>query len=220
LIFQAERAGSYSAKVILYSLDNLYDIRVLEIVAKTTEPISVLTLFFKGPARQELVQEIPIQNLSSADWNLAASIQGAGFSGPQSIRVPKGTTVTYNVQFTGLQEGAFEGLLVLKNTKATEDSFEYRLRGEAQEPLAEDHLTFKCEVSKVTIFLTLYHPSTLSSSSPLLHYHHHSLSLLFIITSTHYFSLSILLCLIMLGPKQGILFRPSTHTKASQPTGP
>ena len=75
--FTAEKAGSYAAKIILYALDNMLDVRILALAIQTSVPRRTLTLSFKGPARQELTQEIPILNSSEGDWILTASIQGA-----------------------------------------------------------------------------------------------------------------------------------------------
>ena len=74
--FTAEKAGSYTAKLILYALDNMLDVRILELAIQTSVPRRALTLYFKGPARQELTQEIPILNSSDGDWILTASMQG------------------------------------------------------------------------------------------------------------------------------------------------
>ena len=74
--FTAEKAGSYAAKIILYALDNMLDVRILALAIQTSVPRRTLILSFKGPARQELTQEIPILNSSDGDWILTASIQG------------------------------------------------------------------------------------------------------------------------------------------------
>jgi hypothetical protein len=56
LNFLAMKAGSYNGKMIIYSTENLYDVRVLELKVHTTTPTADLILLFRGPARQELVQ--------------------------------------------------------------------------------------------------------------------------------------------------------------------
>jgi hypothetical protein len=56
LNFLAMKAGSYNGKMIIYSKENLYDVRVLELKVHTTTPTADLILLFRGPARQELVQ--------------------------------------------------------------------------------------------------------------------------------------------------------------------
>ena len=74
--FSAEKAGSYTARFMFYAVENMLDVRVIDLHVQTTVPLRALTLFFKGPARQELVQEIPILNTSDNDWSLTAMIQG------------------------------------------------------------------------------------------------------------------------------------------------
>ena len=86
-----------------------------------------------------------LSHSSSSEPSPLFSPSGAGFSGVSSVSVPKGATVMYAVQFRGMQTGLSEGMLMLKNARAAEDSFEYSLRGEAEEPLAEEHLRFHCE---------------------------------------------------------------------------
>ena len=61
---------------MFYAVENMLDVRVIDLHVQTTVPLRALTLFFKGPARQELVQEIPILNTSDNDWSLTAMIQG------------------------------------------------------------------------------------------------------------------------------------------------
>jgi hypothetical protein len=56
LNFVAMKAGSYNGKMIIYSTENVHDVRVLELKVHTTTPTADLILLFKGPARQELVQ--------------------------------------------------------------------------------------------------------------------------------------------------------------------
>ena len=55
-----------------------------------------------------------------------ACVLGVGFYGLPSLTVPKGSTVTYAVQYKGAYAGKSEGVLVLKNAKAAGDSFQYR----------------------------------------------------------------------------------------------
>ena len=54
----------------------MLDVRILALAIQTSVPRRTLILSFKGPARQELTQEIPILNSSDGDWILTASIQG------------------------------------------------------------------------------------------------------------------------------------------------
>jgi hypothetical protein len=144
LTFSPEKPGTYIAKAIVYSKDNSMDIRTIDIVSSVAMPESRITIQFKGPARQKLVQEIPIQNDSNADWQLSVNVTGNGFSGPKSLLVPHGGKANVFIVFVGPYMGSFEGTLILRNS-SDGDSFEYSLRGVAEDPLAEGHLVFKCK---------------------------------------------------------------------------
>lgn len=56
LNFAAVKAGSYTGKVIVYSAENVHDVRVLELKIQATVPTGDLILYFRGPARQDMVQ--------------------------------------------------------------------------------------------------------------------------------------------------------------------
>ena len=81
LNFNAAKAGAYQGKVLVYSKESSYDVRVVDLIAKTTIPNGLMIITFKGAARQELTQEIPIKNESEHDWSLTATITGAEFNG-------------------------------------------------------------------------------------------------------------------------------------------
>ena len=146
LSFNPDRAGTYAAQVALFSRSNKCDLRIFELHVVVTMPDAKIVLEFKGPARQKLSQDIPIQNTSGRDWNLLANVSGRGFAGPKSLAVPRGDKAVYPLTFTGPYAGSFEGTLSLANKDGEHnDHFDYALVGVADEPLAEDHLHFKCK---------------------------------------------------------------------------
>lgn len=146
LTFNAGKAGAYQGRVIVYSKESNYDVRVVDLMAKTTIPNCFMLITFNGAARQRLTQEIPIKNESDHDWNLTATIAGAEFSGDKVLKIPAGEVGKYCLTFCGADVGSFEGTLHLKNSSSEEgdDSFEFTLKGAADEPLAEDHCVFRC----------------------------------------------------------------------------
>lgn len=143
--FNPDRAGTYTAQVAVYSKSNKNDLRMLELGVMVTMPNLKLVLEFRGPARQKLSQAIPILNESSVDWNLQANVTGRGFAGPKGCAVPRGENATFPLTFTAPYAGSFEGTLTLTNSGEHHDNFEYALVGVAEDPLAEEHLQFKCK---------------------------------------------------------------------------
>lgn len=57
LTFLAEKAGNYTGQIIVYSPENVHDVRVLEIKIQAIVPKGQnLILNFKSPARKETIQ--------------------------------------------------------------------------------------------------------------------------------------------------------------------
>ena len=92
-----------------------------------------------------------IVNDSEKDWNLQSIISGKGFSGVNKIHVSKGEKVNYTLSFMSPYADTVDGALVLRD-QTTNETFEYKLRGIADDPLAEDHLVFKCTARNKTTF--------------------------------------------------------------------
>jgi len=143
--FFAEKPGVYKTRAVIYSLTNNLDMRVLDLCATVTPSETSMTLEFRGAARQKITQEIPVHNESENDWNLTAIVNGQGFSAPKTIFVAKGDKVMFPVSFSGPYAGQFKGTLILRNPQSDKDSFEFQLKGLADDPLAEQHLKFKCK---------------------------------------------------------------------------
>ena len=155
--FFPEKAGTYRSRVIAFSKENDLDVRILELVANVTAPVTSTLFEFKGPAKQKLTQDIPIVNESDKDWTLQSVITGKVFSGVPKLIVPKGDKAIYTVTFLSQYPDTFEGSLVLRDPH-TNESFEFKLLGIAEEPLAEDHLNLKCLARSKETFSIRLHP--------------------------------------------------------------
>lgn len=138
----AKGPGSFPCKIILWSND---DIRLILIQATASTLGTSTTLEFSAPARQEIVQGIPIYNPSTVDWMLEAAITGSSyFSGPNRFPVPRSTTASYPLRYHPIWVSDEAAELTLANA-ATGDRFVYELKGVANEPLAEDHIVVRCK---------------------------------------------------------------------------
>ena len=143
--FFPDKPGVYVSQVVLFSLSNQNDVRVLTIRGTINPSQSGMTIKFKGTARRKVTQDIPLHNESEKDWQLQANIVGPAFSAPKVIAVPSLSTVAFPVSFVSQSSGEFQGSLHLKNPAVMQDSFEFKLKGVAEDPLAEDNLYFKCK---------------------------------------------------------------------------
>eukprot|EP01032_Pedospumella_encystans_P007939 gene7939-9469_t len=145
LSFAPPKAGHYHSLAVVHSKDNPFDVRVIEVSANVAMPDAKMALEFNGPARQRLTQLIPVHNESAKDWNLQVTLQGKGFQCPKTLLVPAGQSANLEVTFFTSKAGKFAGQLLLRNTSGTEsnDNFEYKLFGEAEDPLAEDDFKFE-----------------------------------------------------------------------------
>jgi hypothetical protein len=142
--FVPPKAGHYHSLAVVHSRDNPYDVRVIEVGANVSMPDSKMALEFNGPARTRITQMIPIKNESKRDWSLVVTLQGKGFTAPKGLLVPSEQSASLEVSFYAAKAGKYAGQLLLRNTTGSEanDSFEYKLLGEAEDPLAEDDLHF------------------------------------------------------------------------------
>eukprot|EP00759_Apiculatamorpha_spiralis_P010205 PhF_6_TR17060/c1_g1_i1/m.26073 len=142
--------GLYPCYLMLISN---YDVRCIQIEGRSRSPGMKAELEFNCPARQQIVQEIPITNGSDREWVITATIQGEYFSGAKEIRVPAGRTRSYTLTFTPQWICEVQGQLVFRNAESGE-RYTYVLKGRADEPLAENTVPVECrarEVKKVTI---------------------------------------------------------------------
>ena len=145
LSFYPQKAGAYAAGIVAQARPGLvHDIRTITLDAAVTVPKIPTTIEFRAPARQTIVQEIPLQNATDEDWKFTGNVQGSrAFSGPKTLEVPAGGTAHYPITYAPSWVGEEKAKLVLKQAKSS-DSFEYQLEGSAEEPLAEDHVVLQC----------------------------------------------------------------------------
>lgn len=109
------------------------------------------------PARSEVTQNLPIVNHTEKDWSIRiswlpdASKNGAYFSIPsqyaKEFPVKRKSTGNFPVTFKPRWAQRAEARLIMSNA-VTMDQFEYEIKGNGEEPLAEEHIEIKCESKK------------------------------------------------------------------------
>ena len=98
----------------------MHDIRTITLDAAVTVPKIPTTIEFRAPARQTIVQEIPLQNATDEDWKFTGNVQGSrAFSGPKTLEVPAGGTAHYPITYAPSWVGEEKAKLVLKQAKSS-----------------------------------------------------------------------------------------------------
>ena len=117
--------GIYPVRVVLSSEQ---DIRVVDAEFTVAKLAQQAELEFECPARQQIVQEVPLVNSSDKPLNVKAVCTGDSFSGPREITVPSNSTASYKLAFTAPWTGEYTGTLELsiasifkKNKKTNAD---------------------------------------------------------------------------------------------------
>eukprot|EP00818_Percolomonas_sp_WS_P004310 CAMPEP_0117456020 /NCGR_PEP_ID=MMETSP0759-20121206/11661_1 /TAXON_ID=63605 /ORGANISM="Percolomonas cosmopolitus, Strain WS" /LENGTH=2921 /DNA_ID=CAMNT_0005249345 /DNA_START=158 /DNA_END=8920 /DNA_ORIENTATION=- len=150
--FKPKSAGIYPCVIKMISD---FDFRVLEIEGTARSPGVNVELQFSVPARKRITQEIPITNNTDQPWKIECALKGDCFSGPKEVRVPPQKTANYPLVFFPKRMGVHEGELVLQNPETLE-KYIYTLRGDVEEPLAEDKIELDCMArEEVTYTLTV-----------------------------------------------------------------
>ncbi|KAL0021413.1 hypothetical protein WJX79_003538 [Trebouxia sp. C0005] len=135
-------AGTYPSKVVLASGG---DVRVLDVEFIAVKTGQQVVLEFNSPARDRLVQEVPVVNKSSEVVHVTADLRGGeAFSGPKDLMVGPGQTAVYPLTFRAPWIGDYVGNLEL-DFPATEEKNQYTLVGKASHPVAEAHLQLACQ---------------------------------------------------------------------------
>lgn len=96
-------------------LEGRFDLRVYELEAKCNPPGVHSELEFTVPARQSVIQEIPLTNKSSEPYTVKAFVKGSFFSGPAEVVIPPGENRNYQLTFRPQWICSVEGELVLEN---------------------------------------------------------------------------------------------------------
>ncbi|NXX23052.1 CFA47 protein, partial [Podargus strigoides] len=99
--FSPRYVGCYHCQILLKSS---CDVRVYEIECVVNTDHVEAELEFLTPAYQAVIQDIPIRNMSSQDWQLEAVLEGQGFYGPPLINVGLGQTALYPLMFKPVAE--------------------------------------------------------------------------------------------------------------------
>eukprot|EP00075_Anas_platyrhynchos_P015570 XP_027304823.1 cilia- and flagella-associated protein 47 [Anas platyrhynchos] len=144
--FIPQYAGCYRCEILLKSSR---DIRVYVIKCVVNTSHAEAEIEFLTPAYQAVIQDIPINNMSSQDWKLEAVLEGQGFHGPPLINVGIGETALYPLMFKPVAECLSMGRLILRNAMAGTESV-FSLKGIGKKPLAQDHIVIDCQVRHVT----------------------------------------------------------------------
>ena len=137
--------GKYESKIILRSA---FDVRVIDVECTITSLGTRAELVFACAARQSITQEIPIINFSDQPWNIHSELQGEYFTGQKDLTVPAATDAgpgraSYLLTFSPVWIKEVSGQLTLRNSTVG-DTYEYKLEGVGEEPLAEDHVVIDC----------------------------------------------------------------------------
>ena len=113
LNFAPTEPGTYTGELVCFSP---LDVRCYELSGTAPAPGVRASLHFGGPARQPVVQELPIVNGTDSEWTIHASFRGASsFSGPAHIKVPAKATGRYPLRFVAEWLGECSCELSLNN---------------------------------------------------------------------------------------------------------
>jgi len=154
LEFKPGEPGVYPCSIVLRS-DT--DFRIYTLEGTGTAPNTRCALTFQAHSRETVLQEIPIINPTEKDWTIRSTFAPVlnEYDGPREFtakkRQPSGqaTTSLYPLTFQPEWVCDCRTLLSLYNA-GTNETYEYELRGTADEPLAQDHIIVKCEAREKT----------------------------------------------------------------------
>ncbi|KAJ3410473.1 Cilia- and flagella-associated protein 47 [Chytridiales sp. JEL 0842] len=139
VVFNPNLPGKYSCKIVL-SCQEAADIRILSIHGVAISEGTRADLEFTIPARQAIMQEIPIVNKTDDEWTIKV---GQFFNGPFSMTAKPRSTTFYQLTFKPTRPIEVQGILTLTNLQ-TAQKHVYNLKGVAQEPLPEEQREIKC----------------------------------------------------------------------------
>ena len=129
---------------ILLKDSNKIDIRLYEMNLTILPKTMKASIEMKTSARVPVIQEIPVSNPSSFDCTIKPSFK-ANLNGylfdvsTSSFIVKQKSMETFKVKFYSDWVSKAEGILTLYN-QLTNDTFEYFVKAEAEEPLSEDNI--------------------------------------------------------------------------------
>ncbi|KAI9094050.1 hypothetical protein DFS34DRAFT_665616 [Phlyctochytrium arcticum] len=149
--FKPNSPGKYSCRITLTCLDSS-DLRILIVNGLAISEGSRAALEFMVPARQTVMQDIPIINRTADDWSLKANIQGGGkeFNGPPTLTARAFCTTSYPITFVPARAETIHAQLTLSNLN-TAQKHVYHLRGVGLEPLPEGRVDIDCRARDVVL---------------------------------------------------------------------
>ncbi|SCU67515.1 uncharacterized protein TEOVI_000589800 [Trypanosoma equiperdum] len=139
--------GDYNGYIILASK---YDVRTILLHGKGIPVGEKSILRFSCPARQSIVQRVPIVNNTKESWLITATIEGDCFSGQKEVRIPRGKSREYLLRYNPAWVSSDTGTLTLHN-RETGERRTFMLYGESVEPLCEDVITVECRAREKRI---------------------------------------------------------------------
>ena len=127
------------------------DVRVFELVVTVLPRIFKAEMKFQTAARIPISQMIPVANATDSDITFEVirrdGAYGQFFKFSSLIAVKRESINELEVVFLPEWTQLSKTNLIISNP-ATQEKFEYLLTGKGTEPLAEDHLVFKCDVGE------------------------------------------------------------------------
>lgn len=138
--------GVYPSKIILTSQ---FDVRVINLEVSAQCLGQSFALEMSSPARQPLLQEIPLVNTTGTPMAVQATLSGKGFSGPRDVTIGTDGRAHYPLTFCPTAAEEFKGSLELF-IPALQEKNVYALMGRGVEPLAEGHIMIECQARTTT----------------------------------------------------------------------
>jgi len=155
LIVNPQMGGRLQGSITFTAPDGRFLWYTVEL--ESAPPPSEKVLEISAPLRKVVAVEIPISNPAANDLEFAVLIQGEGLLGDDTIAVPAGQSVMYELLYSPLVAGTSEGSISFVNPIAGE--FWYELRMKAEEAVPVQLPLLHCSVGgKVTHTFTVSNP--------------------------------------------------------------
>ncbi|CAG5111050.1 Oidioi.mRNA.OKI2018_I69.chr2.g5386.t1.cds [Oikopleura dioica] len=155
-----DQQGRYPGLIFFQGTeDSLLDTRIIQLEAIITAECESKNLILEAPAREQVDQLIPIQNMTPHVWQMTATLRiqensAAGFaqerdpfSGPEFFTVQPGETYNYRLLFSPMFKKTYKADLNLVN-KTDGSAASFHITGVGKNPKVSQKLTFhsvKCD---------------------------------------------------------------------------
>ena len=140
--FQSKACMVYEGDITLTNMEKPNDIRVYKLFVDVKPKDIKATLEFFCPLKEKITQKIPIENKSEKDWIIQADITGdtsGFFTVSQDKKILKKTINDIILTFAPTEKKTCNAMLKLINNYTGEKYF-YTLKGNVEDPLAEDNI--------------------------------------------------------------------------------